>query len=396
VLECAYLARARRVLACFARSTVQPRPADIRFELTVAALLVQRRAIEILMETKKTRRKPADGVVTLKAVASYVNLSPGTVSAVLNNAPAARNIPQRTRNRIFAAARELKYQPNFFARSLRKKRTYTIGVIAHDVGEGYSGLVLAGIEGYVRQRDYFFVTGIHRHDASLFDRYANLLLQHGVEGFITVDLNLQRSLPLPTVAVSGHASHEGVTNVILDQRRAAGLAFRHLISLGHREIAVMRGNPASSDAEDRWRAICETAHSLGICMPPELTVQIEADDSSPQLGYPYTRELLLRKQRFTALFAYNDVAAIGAIRALQEAGLRVPQDVSVMGFDDIPGAAFHTPSLTTVRQPLRRMGEIAAQTLLDRIEGREDYVREVAVEPELVIRESTAAAPSGV
>ena len=101
-----------------------------------------------------------------------------------------------------------------------------------------------------------------------------------------------------------------------------------------------------------------------------------------------------RNKPFTALFAYNDISAIGAIRAIQERGLRVPQDISVLGFDDIPGAAFHTPSLTTVRQPLNRMGEVAAQTLLQRIEGQQDYLPEIAIEPELVVRESTANAPA--
>ncbi|HUK22975.1 MAG TPA: LacI family DNA-binding transcriptional regulator [Terriglobales bacterium] len=347
------------------------------------------------MEAKKKRRPASDGVVTLKAVAQHLNLSPGTVSAVLNDAPSAKHIPAHTRERIHAAARELNYRPNYIAQSLRKKRTYTIGVIAHDVGEDFSGLVLAGVENYVRQKNYFFVTGIHRHNPDLFDRYADLLLHRGVEGFVTVDLNLQRSLPLPTVAVAGHASHEGVTNIVLDQGKAAVLAIQHLVSLGHCDIAVIRGNPASSDAEDRWRAVCDAAAAAGVPIRPQLTVQIDVDDSSPQMGYPYTRELLARKQRFTALFAYNDIAAIGAIRALQEAGLQVPRDVSVVGFDDIPGAAFHFPSLTTVRQPLRRMGEIAAQILLERIEGKKDYPREIAVEPELVIRESTAQAPTG-
>jgi len=333
---------------------------------------------------------PSNGVVTLKAVAKHLRLSPGTVSAVLNNAPSARHIPEHTRSRVRAAAHKLNYHPNFFARSLRKKRTYTIGVIAHDVGEGYSALVIAGIESYVRQKNYFFVTGVHHHDPDLFDRYAGVLLQRGVEGFITVDLNLRRSLPLPTVAVAGHRQHEGVTNVVLDQERAARLALRHLTDLGHREIAVIRGNSASSDADDRWQAIGRAAQDLGISIRPELTLQIDLDDSSPHLGYPYTKELLARKHRFTALFAYNDLAAIGAIRAIQETGLRVPGDISVVGFDDIQGAAFHYPSLTTVRQPLHRMGEIAAQTLLERIEGNEEYPRQIAVEPALVIRESTA------
>jgi len=334
-------------------------------------------------------------VVTLKSVAERVQLSAGTVSAVLNNAPSSQHIPEKTRNRIFAAARELNYKPNFFARSLRYKRTNTIGVIAHDIGEGYGALVIAGIEDYVRQKDYFFITGIHRHNPDLFEKYSRLLLQRGIEGLITVDFNLPHSVPVPTVAVSGHRQHEGVTNIVLDHTRAACLALGHLVSLGHREIAVMIGAPASPDANDRWHAIARVAQEMGAPIRPELTVQIAAEDSSPELGYPYARILLSRQRPFTALFAFNDFSAIGAIRAIQEAGLRVPQDVSVIGFDDIPGAAFHYPSLTTVRQPLRQMGEIAARTLIDRIEGKEDGPKEIAVAPELIIRESTAKAAPG-
>jgi LacI family transcriptional regulator len=311
---------------------------------------------------------------------------------VLNNSPSAEHIPRHTQERILAAARELNYRPNFFARSLRKKRTYTIGVIAHDIGEGYGSLVVAGIENYVRQKDYFFVTGVHWHDPELFEKYSRLLLQRGVEGFITVDLNLQHSLPLPTVAVSGHGQHEGIININLDQHRAAELALGHLVSLGHRQIALMRGIPASSDAADRWQAICEVAQKLGIEVRPELTVQLDSEESTPKLGYPYALELLARNQPFTALFAYNDVSAIGAVRAFQEKGLRVPQDISVVGFDDIAGAAYHSPSLTTVRQPLRRMGEIAARALIERIEGNDGNLREIAVEPELIVRESTGPA----
>ena len=345
-----------------------------------------------MAQVKKTR-VPSAGIVTLKAVAEHVSLSPGTVSAVLNNAPSAEHIPEHTRSRILAAARELNYRPNFFARSLRKKRTYTIGVIAHDIGEGYGSLVIGGIENYARQKDYFFITGVHHHDPELFEKYSRLLLERGVEGFITVDLNLAHSLPLPTVAVSGHGQHEGVTNIVLDHRCAARLALQHLVELGHREIALMRGNAASSDSEDRWHAIAEAARELGVEIRGELTVQLESDDPTPELGYPYAKELLARHRPFTALFAFNDVSAIGAMRAFQEAGLRVPADISVVGFDDIQGAAFHYPSLTTVRQPLFRMGEIAAETLVERIEGRKDYAQEIAVEPELVVRESTAQAP---
>ena len=136
------------------------------------------------------------------------------------------------------------------------------------------------------------------------------------------------------------------------------------------------------------------AREFSIEIDPQLTVQIESQESSPELGYPYIKKLLARRQPFTALFAYNDISAIGAIRAIREAGLHVPEDVSVVGFDDIEGAAFHNPSLTTVRQPLRQMGEVAARTLLAKIEDIEEYPNEIAIQPELVVRESSAKAPT--
>jgi len=149
----------------------------------------------------------------------------------------------------------------------------------------------------------------------------------------------------------------------------------------------------SSDSAVRWNAICEVAHQLGIRIRPELTIQLEGFDSTPGIGYTFTKQLLARKHFFTALFAYNDIAAIGAIWALHEAGLRVPEDISVVGFDDIPGAAYANPGLTTVRQPLIKMGQIAAQTVVDLIEDRGEYVPEIAIEPEFVIRQSTGPAP---
>jgi DNA-binding LacI/PurR family transcriptional regulator len=345
-----------------------------------------------MVQVKKPVQKPA--VVTLKAVAQHLGLTPGTVSAVLNDSPSARSIPQETKNRIRAAAKELNYRPNFFARTLRNKRTYTIGVIAEEIGDSYSSPIISGIEQFLRQRDYFFLTVVHRHDMALLSRYAQLLSERGVEGIITVDTTVQDAPMLPTVAIAGHKRMKGVTNIVLDHEKAALLALSHLKELHHQRIAFMKGNPVSSDSKDRWEAICRVAAQLGIDIDPDLTIQIDADDPTPRLGYPFAKELLSRQKPFTALFAYNDISAIGAIRAIQEKGLRVPQDISVMGFDDIPGAAFYSPSLTTVRQPLNRMGEVAAQSLLERIEGKRDYPAEIAIEPEFVVRESTANAPT--
>jgi DNA-binding LacI/PurR family transcriptional regulator len=339
--------------------------------------------------TGKTQRG-AETAITLRSVAEHVGLTPSTVSAVLNNSAASRSVPQRTKNRILAAARELNYRPNFFARTLRVKRTYTIGVILEEIGDAYGSLVISGIERYLREQNFFFLTVAHRHDKRLLATYSQMLQQRGVEGFITVDTFLTQEPALPTVAVAGHRCIKRVTNIVLDHRHAALLALQHLVDLGHEKIAFMKGSTASVDSEDRWNAICEVAGQLGICMRSELIVQLQGDDPTPNLGYPFAKQLLARKQRFTALFAYNDISAIGSIFALQEAGLRVPQDVSVVGFDDIQSVAFISPPLTTVRQPLQKMGEIAARTLLDRIEGRAKYVPEIAIEPEFVVRGSSA------
>ena len=330
--------------------------------------------------------------ITLRTVAEYVGLTPGTVSAVLNNSDASRSVPPDTKKRILAAAAELNYRPNFFARSLRVKRTYTIGVITEEIGDPYGGMVISGIERYLRQNGFFFLTVAHRHDARLLKDYSHLLLQRGVEGFITVDTSISQVPPLPTVAVAGHRRVKGVTNLVLDHRTAASMALKHLTTLGHKEIAFMKGPTTSSDHEDRWMAIVEVSRKLGIHIRPELTVRLEGNAVTPDLGYIFAKQLLSRNEPFTSLFGYNDNSAIGAIRAIHEVGLHVPKDISVVGFDDVQSAAFSNPGLTTVRQPLQKMGELAARTLLNRIENREAYVPEITVEPEFVVRKSTARA----
>ncbi len=214
-------------------------------------------------------------------------------------------------------------------------------------------------------------------------------MARGVEGLITIDTSIDAKPVLPTVAVAGHQTVENVTNIILDHRRAAELALMHLKELGHERIAFLRGQPNSADSATRWEAIQEVAPEFGIQIRPELVLQLEGLDSTPELGYPYGKALLAKNIPFTALFAYNDISAIGCIRDFQEAGLRVPEDISVVGFDDIAIASFSIPPITTVRQPLLKMGRMAAETLVDRIEQRSSFLQEIAVEPELVVRRSS-------
>jgi len=326
--------------------------------------------------------------ISLKTLAEHLNLSPATVSLVINRASAAASIPPETQQRIFEAAKELNYRPNFYARFLRMQRSFTIGILHPDLSD-YVALLTSGIEDHLMQEGYFYFAAGHRNDPKLVEEYPMIMMARSVEGIIAIDTPLIHSLPLPVVVISGHRRLKGVTNVILDHRRAAELALGHLVAAGHREIAFMKGPKVSSDSEVRWLSIVEIAKSLNIPMKPALCVEIDVSTPFPDMGYPVVQKLVASGESFTALFAFNDVSAIGAIRALRDAGMQVPQDVAVVGFDDIPIAAYNTPSLTTIRQPLRRMGEIAARTLLDRIRKGTDSPAEVAVEPELIVREST-------
>ena len=346
------------------------------------------------MTAKKKTTAKKRHPVTLQMVAERVGLTKGTCSAVLNKSTASRSVPPHTQERIIQAARELNYRPSFYARNLGVKRTYMIGVVTQEIGDFYGSPIISGIERYLRQKNYFFLTVAVRDNPKLLETYSHLLLDRGVEGLITVDTLIDRPLPLPAIAIPGHRRVDGVTNIVLDQRKAAWLTLNHLTELGHRQIAFMKGPNESPDSEDRWKTIREVAKELGIPMRAELIVQLEGRDATPQLGYPFATQLLARGRPFTALVAYNDVAAIGAIHAFLEAGLRVPEDVSVVGFDDIRIAVHNNPSLTTVRQPLQRMGEIAASSLLKRIEYHENESEVIEVEPEFVVRNSTARAPT--
>jgi DNA-binding LacI/PurR family transcriptional regulator len=333
--------------------------------------------------------------VSLKALAAHLGLSPTTVSLVLNGSPGAKAIPQTTQKRIVAAARELEYRPNPIARSLRSQRTSTLGVLVPELSEGYSALVLSGVEDHLLGAEYFYFTASYRHKAERIEQYTRLFVERCVEGLLYVDTPLAAPPPLPTVVVSGHQVLDGVTNIVLNHDRAAALALEYLVGLGHRRIAVIKGQAFSSDTDVRWHSIRAEAKRLGVPVHPKLVVQLEGISPSPEPGYLAGRELLAAGEPFTAVFAFNDISAIGVIRTLREAGLRVPEDVSVVGFDDALGAAFHNPPLTTIRQPLHRMGRLAAETLLRRIAAGpgEPYEREVTVEPELVVRASTGPAP---
>jgi DNA-binding LacI/PurR family transcriptional regulator len=353
------------------------------------------------MAKGKTSDPP--GHVNLRTLAEHLELSQTTVSLVLNNSPSARSIPPETRRRVMEAAQRLNYRPNYFARSLRQSKSMSVGVLAPDLSEGYFTRVMNGVVQELTAAHYFYFTACHDWKKELIEQYPRMLVERAVDGFLLLNTPAETfNVPVPVVAISAHSPAENVTNIVLDHHLAVELALRHLYDLGHRRIAFMRGPRAIPDSEYRWESIQQVAREMGLRIDPAHVIRIDVEGWSmktgyhpmaPEIGYKPMKALLEKSRDFTAVFCFNDIAAIGAIRALKDAGCSVPEDVSVVGFDDILSAAYSTPSLTTVRQPLMEMGKRGAQVLLDRIANRDkQYSGEITMAPELVIRESTAPA----
>ncbi|HEV2215724.1 MAG TPA: LacI family DNA-binding transcriptional regulator [Terracidiphilus sp.] len=352
----------------------------------------------------KAKATEPKGHVNLRTLADHLGLSQTTVSLVLNNSPSGKSIPQETRNRVLEAARRFNYRPNYFARSLRQSRSMSVGVLAPDLSEGYFTRVMSGVVQELTRAHYFYFTACHDWKRELIEQYPRMLVERAVDGFLLLNSPSDHiDVPVPVVAISAHSKVPGVTNIVLNHHIAVEQALRHLHQLGHRRIAFIRGPRAIPDSEFRWQSILQLAGGMGLRIDPNLVVRIDntagwssktgSHPMAPEIGYQPMKTLLEKSRDFTAVFCFNDIAAIGAIRALKEAGLSVPSNVSVVGFDDILFAAYGSPSLTTVRQPLMEMGQRGAQILLERIADHEkQFPAEIVMEPELVVRESTGPA----
>jgi DNA-binding LacI/PurR family transcriptional regulator len=351
----------------------------------------------------KATSEPKPGHVNLKMLAEHLQLSQTTISLVLNNSPSAKSIPKETRQRVLEAAERLNYRPNYFARSLRQSRSMSVGILAPDLSEGYFTRVMSGVVEELTQARYFYFTACHDWQPELMKEYPRMLVERAVDGFLLLNTPAELEVPVPVVAISAHGNEPNVTHIVLDHLQAVEMALKHLYELGHRRIAFMRGPKVIPDSDFRWEGVQVAAQALGLNLDSELITRIDSGSwslktghhpMSPEIGYEPMKQLLDKTREFTAVFCFNDIAAIGAIRALTEAGLGVPNDVSVVGFDDIQSAAFCTPSLTTVRQPLNEMGKRGAHLLLERIANpsNTDLVAEVVMQPELIVRESTGRA----
>ncbi len=344
-------------------------------------------------------------MVTIRDVAKESGFSSTTVSIVLNNAPLSRYIPAVTKKRIERAAQKLGYRPNQFARSLRSKRSHTVGVMVFDMTDPFCTLILRGIENTLYQLSYLpILTDVH-NEGSRFERYLEMLLDRRIEGLIVIanwlflDINLLADLEkssIPTAMIGCELKNDSMSSVIVDNEVGGQLALEHLYSLGHRKIAFIRGPKGLTDSSPRWRGIRNFVKQSGLEIDSHLVLDLpESRDplSSFESGYKLTEDLIRQKRSFTALLAFDDMSAFGAIRALNKSGMRVPEQCSVIGFDDVATSAIYTPSLTTVRQPMEAMGASAVGIVVDGInavlEKREMGATHRKVAPELVVREST-------
>jgi DNA-binding LacI/PurR family transcriptional regulator len=330
--------------------------------------------------------------ITLRKLAEHLGLSRTTISMILNDVPEATRFPEETRRRVVETAKKLGYRPNYFARSLGRKRSYLIGVIAPDLGNGYEAALLSGFERRLLNTGYTSFVSNHFWSTSLLHRHIETLRDRGAEGLLLIDSTPSESPGIPAVTICTNTSPKWSTRVSIDNAFGIWETINHLVGLGHREIAFIKGPEWSGDTEDRWNAVLTTCKKLGLRVDADLTVQLERLEPTgmrhPEEGRVAAQKLLGCGKRFTALVTYNDVSALGAMTALREAGYKIPEDVSVMGFDDIEFASVAYPPLTTIRQPLREMGATAAELLLRKL-AKNEVVENICVRPELVVRSST-------
>ena len=347
------------------------------------------------------------GHVTLLDVARACGYSVSTVSIVLSGAPLSQNVAASTRERIRKMAQQLGYHPDAYARSLRRRRSQTIAVLAYDLSDPYCIPIVRGIQEGLRPASYLPLLMDAQTQRGLFDNYLEMTLERRAEGVIVIaswvfdETNLLSDIQknnVPIVIVSRDLTARKVSSILVDNETGGALAMRHLYELGHRRIAVIRGPEEMFDSEPRWAGVQSEAQAVGVRIDPRLVFQLPnlVDPTSGfEGGLDCAQRLLASGLAFTAILAFDDLTALGVVRGLLGAGVRVPEDCSVLGFDDVLPASVATPGITTIRQPLREMGLLSAQWVVDAIEAREQRRVQTArlyrAKPEVVVRMSSAA-----
>ena len=346
------------------------------------------------------------GHVTLLDVARACGFSVSTVSIVLSEAPLSKNVAAKTREQIQTMARKLGYHPDASARSLRRRHSQTIAVLAYDLSDPFCIPILRGIQSGLQATDYLPLLMDAQTQRRLFDSYLKMILERRAEAAIIIaswvfeEANLLADIEknhVPIVIIGRDLTGRRISSVLVDNETGGELAMRHLYELGHRKIAVIRGPEELFDGEPRWAGVRRAAAGVGIDIDPRLVRQLPSlldPTSAFEGGLRLTQDILASGRPFTAVLAFDDLTALGVVRGLTDAGLRVPEDCSVLGFDDVLLAEVATPGLSTIRQPLKEMGLHATNWVLQALDAREGGKKLVPqlykAQPELVVRSSTA------
>lgn len=330
--------------------------------------------------------------VTIKQVAEAAGVSIQTVSRVINS---RYDVSSETRLRVQEAINRLGYKPNAMARGLASRRSRTLGFVAFDFTDHFFSQVLGGAERVAQQLGYVLMLGHAHTDPEEEPKYLRLLTEHHVEGVL---ISRQPSLipdyepflainsgGVPIVLTGFHDPAKTLNAVDVDNINGSRTAMECLLEAGHRQIAIITGPLASLGANDRLQGALNGLEVAGIGFAPELLAEGYYNHAS---GYAAARKLLTSGKPFTAVLSQNDRMAIGAMYAFREAGLRVPEDISIIGYDDIPEAEFSFPPLTTIWQPMADLGEAALKLLVKQIEQPGFPAEQHFLQTRLVWRES--------
>ncbi len=341
---------------------------------------------------------------TLSDIASAAGVTPMTVSRVVNQ---NGYVSEQTREKVLQAIKEMKYRPNGLARSLKLRRTQTIGLVLGDIANPFAAELARAVREVTTLRGYNLFISVSEHSAKEDVAAFDSLASHLVDGLIVAtrsnragDKHLSEMVEhgFRVVCIGRDFHHENADWVSADNRRGGFEATRHLIDSGHTKIGFIGTSLSGGASLKRFQGYLDALRSNNLEVEERfISGNPEAVNDAPgysteKLGYEAMKRLLALRNRPTAVFARNDFTAIGAMSAIKESGLRIPQDMAIVGFDDIPMAIHTSPPLTTVRQPTRRQGSIAAELLLKRIEAIEQPKREEKIlECELIVRDSTVA-----
>ncbi len=337
-----------------------------------------------------------DSPVTLREVAALAGVHPATASRALN--PETRLLVREdTARRVLEAAQSLGYHPNPVARSLRTRRSHTIGVLIPDLNNPLFPPIVRGIEDRLAAAGYVALIGNTDGDDERERMVFERMRSRHVDGFVLASVHLSSQLlaeevrgGLPVVLMNRLAEDHSLPSVSVDNERGMRMAVDHLATLGHRRIAHIAGPQDLSTGLSRHRGFVSAMEAHSLVADPELLVVAKA--FTIEEGLRCGRLLLERGRDLTAIAAGNDMLAVGCYGALEEAGLRCPENISVVGFNDMPFIDRLRPPLTTIRFPHYQVGAEAAQLLLERIAGEPGPVKVLYLAPELVVRGSTAPA----